>query len=150
MIALLKLIHLSSVLIWVGGMFFAYIVLRPAAVDMLEPPHRLRLWNAVFRRFFTWVWAGITALLVSGTALIVLYGGFTQVGVHVHIMLLLAMIMIGVFSYVYFVCYRQLSGHVGAERWKEAGEQLGNIRQLVGVNLSLGILTVCVVVFGMN
>ncbi|MFA6063130.1 MAG: CopD family protein [Gallionella sp.] len=150
MIALLKLIHLSSVLIWVGGMFFAYIVLRPAAVEMLEPPHRLRLWNAVFRRFFIWVWAGIAALLGTGTALIVLYGGFTQVGAHVHIMLLLAMLMIAVFSYVYFVCYRQLAGHVAAERWKDAGEQLGKIRQLVGVNLLLGVLTVCVVVFGMN
>ncbi|OHC91238.1 MAG: hypothetical protein A3J87_03600 [Sideroxydans sp. RIFOXYB12_FULL_59_6] len=150
MIALLKLIHLSSVLIWVGGMFFAYVVLRPAAVETLEPPLRLRLWNAVFRRFFTWVWGAIATLLVTGTALIALYGGFTQVGAHVHIMLLLAMIMTGVFSYVYFVCYRQLAAHVTAERWKEAGVQLGKIRQLVGLNLSLGVLTVCVVVFGIN
>jgi uncharacterized membrane protein len=60
------------------------------------------------------------------------------------------MIMIGVFSYVYFVCYRQLSVHVVAENWKEAAAQLANIRKLVAVNLTLGLLTVCVVAIGMN
>lgn len=50
-----KLIHLLAAIVWVGGMFFAYMVLRPAAVEVLEPPARLRLWNVVFRRFFPWV-----------------------------------------------------------------------------------------------
>ena len=144
----LKLLHLLSVLIWVGGMFFAYVLLRPAIVETLEPPQRLRLWNSVFRRFFIWVWGSIATLLISGTGLIMLYGGLTQVAPHVHIMLLLAMIMIGIFAYVYFVRYRQLSTHVIAERWKDAGEQLGHIRKLVSVNLTLGLLTISVVVLG--
>ena len=54
-----KLLHLLSVLIWVGGMFFAYMILRPAAVEVLEPPPRLRLWANVFGRFFPWVWASV-------------------------------------------------------------------------------------------
>ncbi len=149
MMGAFKLLHLLSVLIWVGGMFFAYVLLRPAIVETLEPPQRLRLWNAVFRRFFIWVWGTIATLVISGTGLIVLYGGMTQVAPHVHLMLLLAMIMIGVFSYVYFVCYRQLSTYVTAERWKDAGEQLGSIRKLVAVNLTLGLLTISVVVLGM-
>jgi len=53
---LFKLIHLLAVLIWVGGMFFTHLVLRPAAVETLEPPQRLKLLDAVFRRFFNWVW----------------------------------------------------------------------------------------------
>jgi uncharacterized membrane protein len=146
----LKLIHLLSVLIWVGGMFFAYVVLRPAIVETLEPPQRLRLWNAVFRRFFSWVWGAIATLLISGTGLIVMYGGITQAAPHVHIMLLLATIMIGIFSYVYFVSYRQLSAYVTAENWKEAAAQLASIRKLVAANLTLGLLTVCVVAIGMN
>lgn len=144
-----KLLHLLSVLIWVGGMFFAYVLLRPAIVETLEPPQRLRLWNAVFRRFFTWVWGAIAALLISGTGLIVLYGGITQVAPHVHIMLQLAMMMIAVLAYVYFVCYRQFATHVTVERWKDAGEKLTSIRKLVAVNLTLGLLTVAVVVLGM-
>ena len=146
---LFKLLHILAALIWVGGMFFAYIVLRPAAVDVLEPPQRLRLWDAVFRRFFGWVWGAVGVLLVTGMYMIYLYGGMAHVGKHVHIMLLLGVLMMFIFGYVYFACYVPLSLHVANQRWKEAGELLGKIRKLVAVNLALGLLTVCVVVVGM-
>ena len=90
---LFKLIHLLAVLVWVGGMFFAYVVLRPAAVEVLEPPHRLRLWDAVFRRFFNWVWGAVGALLVSGLYMIYLYGGIAHAARHVQIMLVLGLVM---------------------------------------------------------
>ena len=145
---LFKLIHLVAVLIWVGGMFFAYVVLRPAAVDVLQPPERLRLWNNVFRRFFNWVWGAVAAILASGLYMIYLYGGMSGVPPFVHIMLLLGLIMMGIYGYVFFACYVPLSLHVAKERWKEAGEILGKIRKLVGVNVVLGLLTVCVAVIG--
>lgn len=147
---LFKLIHLLAVLIWVGGMFFAYVVLRPAAVETLEPPQRLRLWDAVFRRFFNWVWVAVGALLVSGLYLIYLYGGIAHVPRHVHIMLALGLAMMAIYGYVFFACYVPLSLHVAKQRWKEAGELLGKIRKLVAVNLALGLLTVCVVVIGVG
>ncbi|OIR17441.1 copper resistance protein D [mine drainage metagenome] len=145
---LFKLIHLVAVLIWVGGMFFAYVVLRPAAVDVLQPPERLRLWNNVFRRFFNWVWGAVAAILASGLYMIYLYGGMSGVPRFVHIMLLLGLIMMGIYGYVFFACYVPLSLHVAKERWKEAGEILGKIRKLVGVNVVLGLLTVCVAMIG--
>ena len=145
----LKLFHLLSVLVWVGGMFFAYVVLRPAAVDTLEPPHRLKLWDDVFRRFFKWVWASIALLLASGIGTISLFGGMAHVGLYVHIMLMLGIAMIAIYGHVYFALYRKLNRFVGAQSWKEAGEMLGKIRRLVGLNLTLGILTVCVAVIGM-
>jgi len=146
---LLKLIHLLSVLIWVGGMFFAYVVLRPAIVEILEPPQRLRLWNSVFRRFFNWVWLSVGVLLGSGFYLIHLYGGMAYVAPHVHAMLTLGLLMTAVYAYVFFACYKPFSRHVGNQSWKEAGELLGKIRKLVAVNLTLGLLTVSVVVVGM-
>ncbi|MGC2166459.1 MAG: CopD family protein [Gallionella sp.] len=144
----LKLIHLLAVIVWVGGMFFAYMVLRPAAVEVLEPPQRLRLWHAVFRRFFPWVWGSIVALLLSGFYLIHLYGGMAQVGRHVHIMLLMGMLMILIYLYVFFACYVPFGKHVANQRWKEAGELLGKIRSLIAVNLALGTLLVCEVLIG--
>lgn len=146
---LFKLIHLLAALIWVGGMFFAYVVLRPAAVETLEPPQRLRLWDSVFRRFFGWVWGAVGALLVTGFYLIYLYGGIAHVPRHVHIMLTLGLAMMAVYGYVFFACYVPLSLHVAKQRWKEAGELLGKIRKLVAVNLALGLLTVSVAVIGM-
>lgn len=143
-----KYVHLLSVLIWVGGMFFAYVVLRPAIMEILEPPQRLRLWDAVFRRFFNWVWLAIGALLASGAYMIYLYGGMAHVGAHVHIMLALGIAMIAVYGHVFFGLYRKLSRLVGIQNWKEAGETLGKIRKLVAVNLTLGLLTMCVAVIG--
>jgi uncharacterized membrane protein len=137
----LKLLHLLGVVVWVGGMFFAYVVLRPAAAGVLQPPERLRLWNDVFRRFFNWVWPAIGLILLSGLYLIYQYGGMAHVGHYVHVMLLLGLVMIGIYVYVFFGCYVPFSLHVERQQWKEAGALLGRIRQLVAVNLSLGVLT---------
>ena len=49
--AYLLTIHVLSAVVWVGGMFFALLVLRPA-VGPLEPAVRLALWRRVFARFF--------------------------------------------------------------------------------------------------
>jgi uncharacterized membrane protein len=146
---LFKLIHLLAALIWVGGMFFAYVVLRPAAVEVLEPPQRLDLWNTVFRRFFGWVWGAVAALMVSGLYMVYLYGGIMHVGHHIHIMLALGLLMMVIYGYVFFACYVPFSVHVGKQRWKDAGELLGKIRKLIAMNLTLGLLTVCVAVVGM-
>lgn len=143
-----KLIHLFAVLIWVGGMFFAYVVLRPAAVEILQPPERLRLWDSVFRRFFNWVWGAIGAILLTGLYMIYQFGGIGHVPHYVQLMLLLGLLMAGIYGYVFFACYVPLSLHVAKERWKEAGAVLGKIRQLVAINLTLGLITIAVAKIG--
>ncbi|WP_435626551.1 DUF4149 domain-containing protein [Candidatus Ferrigenium straubiae] len=146
---LFKLIHLLAVLIWVGGMFFAHMVLRPAAAEVLDQPQRLRLLEAVFRRFFNWVWGASGAILVTGFYLMYLYGGYGHSARHVHIMLALGLAMMAIFGYMFFACYVPFSLHVAKQRWKEAGEVLARIRRLVALNLALGLLTICVVAVGM-
>src|SRR5436190_5407420 len=47
------ILHIFSAVVWVGGMFFALFVLRPATAA-LEPGTRLDLWLRVFERFFVW------------------------------------------------------------------------------------------------
>ncbi len=140
----LKMFHLFAVLIWVGGMFFAYLVLRPTAVEVLQAPERLRLWNGVFARFFVWVWLSIAVLILSGFAMIASYGGMAHVGHYVHIMLTLGLGMMLIFAHVYFARYRAFKKFVVAEQWKEAGAMLGKIRQLIAINLGLGLFTVVV------
>jgi uncharacterized membrane protein len=146
--ALFKLLHLLSVVVWVGGMFFAWMVLRPAAVEVLQPPERLRLWDNVFHRFFNWVWGAVGLILVTGLYMIYLYGGMAHTPHFVHVMLMLGLAMVGVYLYVFFACYVPFNLHVSREQWKEAGEILGKIRKLVGLNLSLGLLTIGVAVIG--
>jgi uncharacterized membrane protein len=147
-IAVFKLMHLVSVVIWVGGMFFAYMILRPAAVDVLQPPERLRLWENVFRRFFNWVWTVVGLIFASGLYMIYQYGGMAHVARHVHVMLLLGLVMAAIYGYVFFGCYVPFKLRVAREGWKEAGEILARIRKLVALNLTVGMVTIGVAVIG--
>lgn len=138
-------LHILSAVIWVGGMFFAYMVLRPVAASLLEPPLRLTLWAQVFDRFFPWVWAAVVALLATGLWMLFgFYDGMAFVGLHVHVMLLLGLVMMLIFMHVYFAPFRRLKQAVAAQNWKAGGEKLGQIRKLIGVNLSLGLLVIVV------
>ncbi|MBU0653756.1 MAG: CopD family protein [Gammaproteobacteria bacterium] len=138
-------LHVLSVVIWVGGMFFAYMALRPAAAAVLEPSQRLSLWSSVFARFFPWVWASVLLILTSGYwMLFVKLGGMANAPLFVHAMNGLGLIMMAIFVYVYFVPYRHLHDYVLGMRWQEAGRSLAKIRVLIGVNLSIGLITVVV------
>lgn len=146
--ALFKFIHLIAVLIWVGGMFFAYMVLRPATAEALDLPQRMNLWSAALRLFFNWVWGSVGVILITGFYLIYLYGGIAHVSRHVHTMLALGLVMMVIHGYMFFNCYVPFSLHTAKRRWKEAGEPLGKIRKLIAANLLLGLLTVGVVLIG--
>jgi uncharacterized membrane protein len=139
------MLHVIAVVIWVGGMFFAYMVLRPVAAGQLEPPPRLRLWVGVFSMFFPWVWSSIVAILATGFWLIYgVYGGMGGVGFYVHAMLGLGLVMMLIFVHVFFAPYARLKRAVAAEDWPEGGRQLATIRKLVGVNTLLGIVTTAI------
>ena len=143
--AVFKLMHLLSVLVWVGGMFFAYMVLRPSAAEVLQPPQRLPLWNDVFRRFFIWVWIAILLIFASGLAMIYQFGGMQQVPKYVHIMLMLGTIMTVIFAYVYFVAYAKFKLSVNAADWPKSATNLATIRKIVGTNLLIGVLIMVIV-----
>ncbi|WP_432694992.1 CopD family protein [Marinobacterium sp. YM272] len=135
-------LHMLAAVIWVGGMFLAYVCLRPVAATLLEPPQRLQLWTGVFKRFFPWVWAAVISLVGTGHLMIAMMGGFKYVGLHVHIMLALGYLMVLLFLHLYFAPFKRLKRAVEAENWPEGGKALKQIRLIVGINLVLGIITV--------
>ncbi len=141
---ILVALHALAAVVWVGGMFFAYIVLRPAA-GPLETPARLSLWQRVFSRFFPWVWASIAVLLVSGYAMLFLrFGGFAGAGLHIHVMQLTGILMMLLFFHLFFAPWRRFSRSVEAGALQDAGAALSQIRRIVAINLVLGLLTVAV------
>lgn len=141
------LLHVLGVVVWVGGMFFAYMALRPVAASVLEPPPRLTLWAGVFDRFFPWVWVSVVLILLTGLHMLMLMGGLAAPH-HALTMLVLGVIMMLIFGHVYFSPYRKLKRAVSAQDWKAGGMALARIRQLVGTNLALGLLTIAVVFLG--
>jgi uncharacterized membrane protein len=143
-VAILIALHILAAVIWVGGMFFAYVVLRPGA-GPLSPETRLELWHRVFRGFFPWVWASVALLLATGYGMIFLYlGGFAGAGLHVHIMQATGIVMMLLFLHLYFVPWRRFSAFVEGKQFQDAGRQLGQIRLIVATNLALGLLTIIV------
>ena len=137
-------IHALAAVIWVGGMFFAYMVLRPSA-GPLEPPVRLQLWERVFSRFFPWVWTSVATLLASGLGMVFWgYGGFGAMRTYVHVMLGIGLLMMVIYAHLYFVPWRRLRRAAASANWAEGGVQLGVIRRIVAVNLTLGLITVAI------
>jgi uncharacterized membrane protein len=121
-------------------MFFAYQCLRPVAAEQLAPPERLRLWQAVLARFFTWVWIAVVLIPASGVAALLMVG-MRNAPLHWHLMLFTGTLMIAIFLGVYFLPYRSLVRAVHAQDWPSGALALARIRRWVGANLLLGILT---------
>lgn len=141
----LYVLHLLAALLWVGGMFFAWMILRPAAVAVLQAPERLRLWVDVFLRFFRWVWAAVLALPASGLILLHLrFASFDTAPGYVHAMLGLYLVMLALFLRIALLQLPQLRKAVDAQDWPTGGTTLGRIRRLVGVNLLIGLAVVAI------
>jgi len=139
------LLHVLSVVVWVGGMFLAYLAVRPAAVETLEAPQRLRLWAVIFARFFRWVWLAVVLIFGTGFSMM---GRMAPVPGYVLVMAGIGVLMSAIFMHVYFAPFGRLKRAVQHEDWKAGGAALAQIRVLVGVNLALGLLNVVVAVLG--
>lgn len=148
-IAIALKLHLLAVVVWVGGMFFAWMCLRPVAAVLLEPPVRLRLWVGVFEQFFPWVWAAVPVILGTGLWLIkARYGATADAPAFVLVMFGLGVVMMLIFMHVFFAPYRRLRMAVAMENWPDGGRRLGMIRKLVGINTLIGFITVAVAAGG--
>jgi len=141
-------LHILSAVVWIGGMFFAYMALRPATAILLEPPVRLKVWEQVLKRFFPWVWVAIVVLLGTGFWMVFGFGGMAKVGVYVHLMIGLGIVMMFIFMHVYFGPFRRLQQAVAESNWTEGATKLNQIRILIATNLILGLLVVVIAAAG--
>lgn len=137
-------LHALAAVVWVGGMFFAYVVLRPVAGG-LEPPVRLRLWRGVFEKFFRWVWVSVALLLGTGYAMVLIFmGGMGAAGHHVHMMNGIGIVMMLIYGHLYFAPWRRFKIAVDGDAFDVAGKHLNTIRIMVRLNLILGLITVVI------
>jgi uncharacterized membrane protein len=137
-------IHLIAAVFWVGGMAFAYTVLRPAA-GALDPAVRLPLWRRVFAGFLPWVAVSIVALLVSGFAMAYLiFGDASRVAIYVETMATIGIVMMLLYLHLIFAPWRRFRAALDRGALPEAAKSLNQIRIIVGINLLLGVLTIVV------
>ena len=148
--AVLKLLHVLSIVFWVGGMAFAHFCLRPS-VQLLQPPERLRLLHAVMQRFFRGVLVAALLALATGLWMIgrvakesVQAGVDFAMPVDWMLMGALGILMIAIFGHIRFALFKRMSRAVQASDWPAAGAAMASIRQWVLVNLIIGVLVIAI------
>ena len=140
-------LHLLATVVWVGGMFFAHVALRPA-VATLPPQVRLPLMAATLTSFFAWVGVSVATIVVTGFVMIVAMGGFTAVGGHIHLMTVLGLLMALIFGFIVAVPFQRFRIALAGAALEAAGAALAQVRRLVGINLVLGLVTITIAVLG--
>ncbi len=141
-------LHILAALIWVGGLFFILMILRPASIRV-EPSQRFRLFDKVFSRYFPWVWAAIAVLLITGYwMLYARLGGFSEAGLHVHVMQGLGIVMMLIFGHLYYAPYKHFRTAVGEANWAKTNYQANRMRRALRWNLLLGLVVFIVAVTG--
>jgi uncharacterized membrane protein len=138
-------LHLLCAAVWVGGMAFALMVVRPS-LGVLDPAQRTAVLNQVFRRFFLIVWHAMPLLLLSGYAMLFgFYGGFAGVNWSVHTMHALGLLMAVIFVVIFFGPWPRFRAAVSPAR---AAGSIDRIRKLILLNLVLGLITIAIAGLG--
>lgn len=141
---LLLAIHLLAAVFWVGGLIFAYTVLRPAS-GVLDTAARLPLWRGVFARFLPWVGVSILVLLISGFWMIfLLYAGPRFAPPYVNIMMAIGIVMMLLYGHVMFVPWKRMRAALDRGSLPDAAASLNQIRMIVAINVLLGVVTIVV------
>jgi uncharacterized membrane protein len=141
MITLVKLLHLTAAIVWLGGMSFMLFALRPALMAQLQGQARLELLAQVLQRFFAIVLGAVAVLLLTGLHL---YGagakavGMPSIPLGWHLMAGLGITMILLFGHIYFAGFRGFKRAVLASDWAAAAAKAAQINTLVVVNFVLG------------
>jgi len=161
--AVLLFLHVLAVVVWVGGMFVMHFAVRPSAVELLAPPQRLPLMAAALRRFFNWVIAAVVVTLLTGLAMFIGIGaaagamqrgqsafveGMRLAHPSIHVMFAIGVAMMLIFAFIRGAPFRALQAAVAGQDWPPAGRHLDRVRQLVALNLVLGIVTIAVATVG--
>jgi len=141
-------LHVVFAALWVGGMAFAILALRPA-LAALEPPQRVALMGRVHKRFFLIVWHAMPIVLLSGYYLLFgHYGGFRGVGWHVHLMHMTGLLMAVIYLAIFFGPWKRMRQALAANDLPAAARANDRIRLLVTANLLLGLLTTAIAGWG--
>lgn len=148
--AILKTLHVLSIIVWIGGMVFVHFFLRPVVAE-IEPAVRLRLMHDVLGRFFQAVLAASLLTLVTGVWMlgrvakqVVQSGGSFEMPLAWTFMAVIGVAMVAVFMHTRFVLYKRLSRAVAASDWVAGGAALAQTRNWVAINLGLGVLVLLV------
>jgi uncharacterized membrane protein len=131
-------LHVVGVVLWVGGMGFSQMVLRPATASM-EAPARVRFMMDVLGRFFRLVTVSLVLIWVSGLAMLAPVG-MKNAPLSWHIMYGLATITTVIFIVIYGLYLGKAKPALANNDIAGAGAVLMKLRVLISINFVLATL----------
>ena len=139
---LVTAIHLLCVVLWVGGMAFLLLTLRPSA-SAIDPSARLVLQGAVFRRFFRTIWQVMPMAIVSGLLLLILLYSHQKMPWEVMVMQTGGVLMAAIFIGMVLVPNKRFQAKLAAGT--ATAEDAVPVRRLIWLSLGIGtIVLICV------
>lgn len=140
MLILALALHLLAAIVWVGGMFFAHVILRPAMAPM-PPAERMALRGRLLPRFFAVVWVAVVVLFVTGYGVLYFgYEGLDGAGLHVRLMEVIGLFMMLLFGWMYFRPFKLFMMALTEGNNESAAFEFERIRRVVALNLVLGLI----------
>jgi uncharacterized membrane protein len=133
-------LHVLGAVVWVGGMFFTMLIMRPALAS-LDASRRVDVYRSAFHRFFRVIWVVMPAMLLTGYVMLFgEYGGFAGANWNVHLMHMLGLAMAAIFVAIWFGPYQRFRAG--------QGRAIEVIRPLIVANLAIGLVTVAIAALG--
>ncbi|MEN3027736.1 MAG: hypothetical protein ABDH29_00570 [Aquificaceae bacterium] len=133
MVKSLLFLHLLFAMVWIGGMVYSLLFLRPSLKELAQEEQRQRFLKSVFSRFFSAVWLSLLVLFLTGMGLWHGYRKDFSENPLFHAKLFLFALMTLVFVYLYFFLFRR--------------GKLSQVPNLVAVNLILGLLVLLIITY---
>lgn len=141
-------LHVLAVILWIGGMFFAAVAVRPT-LAALDPMTAARFWAGLLGRFIPWVWGAIVVLLATGFYMVAnSFDGLAGAPWFVHLMMGLGIFMMLMFGHLSFSAHKRLKRAVAANDQAALAKPVRQIRVIMAVSLALGFIIILVAMLG--
>ena len=104
------------------------------------------LWRGFFAKFFPWVWVSVVLLVATGYWMLVVYfGGFAGAPLYVNLMQALGLVMVAAVRLAVPRAVAEVQAR-GRRRaiGRSAGASLNRIRQIIMINLPIGLIVVII------
>ena len=103
------------------------------------------LWRGFFAKFLLWIWASVVVLLVTGYWMLsASFGGFASAPTFINLMQLGGWLMVLLFFFLFHGPWLAFKRAVDAQDWPVAAANLNRIRNIIRINLPLGLIVVAI------
>ncbi|GBE18938.1 copper resistance protein D [archaeon BMS3Abin16] len=142
--ALIFWLHILAAVVWIGGMAFNLLVVRPS-MGVVDLPQRLKLADGILRRFIPVVWISVGLLVLTGFLMtlkrvasfeILLKTGYGNILI---LKLTLVAVMISIVASIRYSLLPRFESLIEAQS-SDLNKVLRQMVTLVKVNLVLGVL----------